>query len=301
MKVFVTGGNGFLGRYVVDCLYDTQKHTVSWRGSKSLDLLKDFDKIVKAFEGYDCVVHLAAEVGGIGANMKQPGRFCYANLQMGLNVVEAAMIAGVKKVVMAGTVCSYPCDATIPFDELDLWDGYPEATNAPYGIAKRAIMEMLTAYRDQYGMDYVVLVPTNLYGPGDNFAPATSHVIPAMIRKFCGGGASVELWGTGEATRQFLYVEDAAEAFAMAVESGHGVFNLGAGSEVGMRSLSRIVARECGYKGEVVWLKSKPDGQPRRMVSSRRAFEMLGWEPKVTLRNGLTRTVKHFRAEVAAG
>ena len=299
MKVFVTGGNGFLGGYVIEKL--AKKHIVSWRGSKSLDLLKDVDKIVKAFQDYDCVVHLAAEVGGIGANMKQPGRFCYANLQMGLNVVEAARIAGVKKVVMAGTVCSYPCHAKIPFDELDMWDGYPEATNAPYGVAKRAIMELLTAYRDQYGMDYVVLVPTNLYGPGDNFDPATSHVIPAMIRKFCDKYPMTEMWGTGEATRQFLYVEDAAEAFAMAVESGHGVFNLGAGSEIGMKALSRLVARECGYEGQVVWLPSKPDGQPRRMVSSRRAFEMLGWEPKATLKDGIARTVKYFREEVAAG
>jgi GDP-L-fucose synthase len=300
MNVFVTGGNGFLGRYVIDKLA-SRHHKIVWRGSKSLDLLKDVDKIVEAFQDIDCVVHLAAEVGGIGANLRQPGRFCFANLQMGINVVEAARIAGVKKVVMAGTVCSYPCHATIPFDELDMWDGYPEATNAPYGIAKRAIMELLTAYREQYGMDYVVLVPTNLYGPGDNFDPATSHVIPAMIRKFCQTYPITELWGTGEATRQFLYVEDAAEAFAKAVVLGHGVFNLGAGTEVGMRTLSRLVAKECGYEGGVVWLTSKPDGQPRRMVSSRRAFEMLGWSPKVTLEEGLARTVKYFREDVLSG
>jgi GDP-L-fucose synthase len=242
------------------------------------------------------VLHLAAEVGGIGANMKTPGRFTFANLAMGLHVIEQARRFDVEKVVVVGTVCSYPLDPPVPFRESDLWNGYPEPTNAGYGIAKRAVYELLRQYAAQYGMPGAVVIPTNLYGPFDNFDPASSHVIPAMIRRFCGNDP-VTLWGTGSASREFLHVYDAAEGIVRAAETvaTPEPINLGGGGEVFMRDLAEMIATECGYAGTIAWDASKPDGQPRRAVNATRAREILGWTPVVTLEDGIAETVAWWR------
>jgi nucleoside-diphosphate-sugar epimerase len=242
------------------------------------------------------VLHLAAEVGGIGANMKTPGRFTYANLAMGVNVVEQSRRFEVEKVVVVGTVCSYPHSPPVPFVEAVLWNGYPEPTNAGYGIAKRAVYELLRQYHAQYGMPGAVVIPTNLYGPCDNFDPASSHVIPAMIRRFCGTDP-VTLWGTGSASREFLHVDDAAEGIVRAAEivTDPSPINLGGGGEVNMRDLAEIIATACQYTGDISWDASKPDGQPRRAVDARRAREILDWTPGVSLEDGIAETVSWWR------
>jgi GDP-L-fucose synthase len=242
------------------------------------------------------VLHLAAEVGGIGANMKTPGRFTYANLAMGLNVVEQSRRFEVEKIVVVGTVCSYPHSPPVPFVEADLWNGYPEPTNAGYGIAKRAVYELLRQYHAQYGMPGAVVIPTNLYGPCDNFDPASSHVIPAMIRRFCGTDP-VTLWGTGSASREFLHVDDAAEGIVRAAEivTDPSPINLGGGGEVNMRDLAEIIATACQYTGDISWDASKPDGQPRRAVDATRAREILGWTPGISLEEGIAETVSWWR------
>ena len=243
------------------------------------------------------VYHLAAEVGGIGANMAQPGRFTYANLAMGLNVIEQARIHGVEKVVVVGTVCSYPKFCTPPFSESDLWSGYPEETNAGYGVAKRAVYEMLRQYHRQYGIAGTVVIPTNLYGTGDNFDPASSHVIPAMIRKFCEAGDVVTLWGTGSASREFLHVDDAAAGIVAAGEtiSDAEPINLGGGGEITMQSLAGRVAAACGFDGRIEWDGTQPDGQPRRAVDASRAASLLSWTPQVSLEEGIRETVEWWR------
>jgi GDP-L-fucose synthase len=294
----VTGGNGFLGRHVCQRLA-ALGHDVAAPRRDEYDLT-DAAATAALFTAVRprVVCHLAAEVGGIGANMATPGRFTFANLAMGLNVIEQARLHGVEKVVVVGTVCSYPCHTPVPFREADLWSGYPEATNAGYGIAKRAIYELLRQYHAQYGMKGCVVIPTNLYGPGDNFAAESSHVIPAMIRKFCGGGP-VSLWGTGAATREFLHVSDAADGVVVAgetVESPDPI-NLGGGGEVTMTSLAEMIADACGYVGEWAWDATKPDGQPRRAVSGERASKLLGWRPRVALADGLAGTVQWWRGQ----
>jgi GDP-L-fucose synthase len=294
----VTGGNGFLGRHVCQRLA-ALGHDVAAPRRDEYDLT-DAAATAALFTAVRprVVYHLAAEVGGIGANMATPGRFTFANLAMGLNVIEQARLHGVEKVVVVGTVCSYPCHTPVPFREADLWSGYPEATNAGYGIAKRAIYELLRQYHAQYGMKGCVVIPTNLYGPGDNFAAESSHVIPAMIRKFCGGGP-VSLWGTGAATREFLHVSDAADGVVAAgetVESPDPI-NLGGGGEVTMTSLAEMIADACGYVGEWEWDATKPDGQPRRAVSGERASNLLGWRPRVLLADGLAGTVQWWRGQ----
>jgi GDP-L-fucose synthase len=250
----------------------------------------------------DVVIHLAAEVGGIGANMAHPGRFFYANMAMGLHLVEHARRVGLKKFVHTGTVCAYPKHCPVPFHEDDIWNGYPEETNAPYGVAKKAIFVMLDGYRREYGLASAVALPVNLYGPADNFDPASSHVIPALIRK-CEearlvGAPEVVCWGTGSATREFLYVDDAAEGIVRAAEvmDEPVPINLGGGIEIAIRDLVTKIAAACDYRGRVVWDTTKPDGQPRRGLDISRATSLLGWTPKQDFDAGLKATVEWWRA-----
>jgi GDP-L-fucose synthase len=248
------------------------------------------------------VVHLAAEVGGIGANMANPGRFFYANMAMALHLIEGARVHGVEKFVQAGTICAYPKFTPVPFREEDLWNGYPEETNAPYGIAKKAAMVMLDGYRRQYGLKSAYVLPVNLYGPWDNFDLHTSHVIPALIRKCIeaqrAGLDHITCWGTGAASREFLYVDDAADAFVRAAEvmDAPEPMNLGTGSEITIRDLVTLIARLCGFNGEIRWDASKPDGQPRRCLDTQRAAQRLGWRAKVGFEEGLRRTIEWYRA-----
>ncbi len=251
----------------------------------------------------EVIIHLAAEVGGIGANRANPGRFFYANMAMGLHLIEAARRAGVDKFVQVGTVCAYPKHTPVPFCEEHLWDGYPEETNAPYGIAKKALLVMLQAYRQQYGMNGIYLLPVNLYGPGDNFDLEASHVIPALIRKFAtarrDGLPHVEVWGSGSASREFLYVDDAARAIVNATEryDGSEPVNVGSGREITIRRLVDLIAGLTGYQGTIRWDATKPDGQPRRMLDTSRARRLFGFEAEVELEDGLRRTIEWWERE----
>jgi len=253
----------------------------------------------------DVVIHLAAEVGGIGANRKRPGRFFYANMAMGVHLIEEARIRGVDKFVQVGSVCGYPKHCPVPFCEEDLWNGYPEETNAPYGVTKRALSVMLDAYRAEYDFNGVYLLPVNMYGPGDNFDLETSHVIPALIRKLHeaarGGGGSVTCWGTGNATREFLYVDDAADAIIKAseVHNDPAPINLGTGAEIKVSDLVARIAQLVGFDGKVIWDTSYPDGQPRRRLDTTKAKTLLDWQAKVDLDEGLRRTIEWFRGEHA--
>jgi GDP-L-fucose synthase len=299
--VAVTGGNGFLGRRVVNRLAAYEPAYVA--APRKADV--DFTDQAATFAWFedtrpDVVLHLAAEVGGIGANQANPGRYFYANMAMGINVVEACRRVGVDKVVVVGTVCAYPKHTQVPFSEDDLWNGYPEETNAPYGVAKRALLVMLDAYRRQYGLNGVYLLPANLYGPGDNFDPETSHVIPALIRKFVeareSGGEVVVLWGTGAPSREFLYVDDAARAVLAAAEH-HDTsepINIGTGREITIRSLAELIARLTGFQGRVAWDSSRPDGQPRRALDVSRAGRLLGFQPTTELEDGLAATIEWY-------
>jgi GDP-L-fucose synthase len=293
MNIFVTGGNGFLGRCVVR-RFKEAGHDVYHPRAAEFDLLGHISDPLGRF---DAVVHLAAVVGGIGANMERPGEFFYKNLMMGVNLIHACMEAGVKKFVQVGTVCSYPKFCRVPFVEDSIWDGYPEETNAPYGIAKKALLVMLQAYRKQYGFNGIYLIPTNLYGPNDNDDPKSSHVIPALIRKFIlakrSGEKDVVVWGTGEATREFLYVEDAAEAIVKATEVCNSAepVNLGSGEEVKISKLAALVSHEVGYGGGIVFDKTKPDGQPARKLSVDRASNLFGWRAATPFSVGLRDTV----------
>jgi GDP-L-fucose synthase len=301
-RILVTGGAGFLGRAVCRLLRERGCTQVIVPRKVACDLTSEEDT-VELFDDVrpEVVLHLAADVGGIGANMKQPGRYTYANLAMGLNVVHQSWRFNAEKVVVVGTVCSYPLDPPVPFVEDDLWNGYPEPTNAGYGIAKRAVYELLRQYHKQYSLPGSVVIPTNLYGPHDNFNPETSHVIPAMIRKLCDHGP-VAMWGTGCASREFLHVDDAAEGIVRAAEkvTTPDPINLGGGGEVQMRKLAEMIAGECGYMGEIRWDASKPDGQPRRAVDATRAREILGWTPKVSLEHGIAETVAWWREQCAS-
>jgi GDP-L-fucose synthase len=251
--------------------------------------------------GPDIVIHLAAVVGGIGANRENPGRFFYDNLMMGAQLIEQARLHGVAKLVAVGTVCSYPKFAPVPFREEDLWNGYPEETNAPYGLAKKMLLVQSQAYRQQYGFNSIFLLPVNLYGPGDNFDPKSSHVIPALIKKCVdapeAGLDEIVVWGTGSATREFLYVEDAAEAIVLAAERYDGAepVNLGAGLEISIRDLVTLIAKLTSFKGRIVWDASKPDGQPRRMLDTSRAATSFGFVAKTSFEEGLRRTIDSYR------
>lgn len=302
--IAVTGGTGFLGRHVSDEL-ERAGATVHALGRGDYDLLDRaaIDRMLDDLRP-DVVVHLAARVGGIGANRATPGLFLYENALMGLELLEACRVAGVGKVAVAGTVCAYPKLAPVPFSEDDLWDGYPEETNAPYGTAKRLLLVQGRAYRDQYGMNIIHLLPVNLFGPGDSFDLEAGHVIPMMLRKFHEakvGGGDVVLWGDGSPTREFLYVEDAAVGFRRALEvyDDPDPVNLGSGHEIGMKELAETVARVVGFEGDVVWDTSRPNGQPRRRLDTSRARERLGFEAATDFEDGLRRTYDWFRANVA--
>ncbi|NIA25553.1 MAG: NAD-dependent epimerase/dehydratase family protein [Gammaproteobacteria bacterium] len=293
----VTGGAGFLGTYVCDLLRQRPIDLVVPRHGDYDLTEQQAVRALMADTRPDVVLHLAAEVGGIGANRANPGRYFYANATMGINVIEESRRAGVEKLVQLGTVCAYPKCTPVPFREEDLWNGYPEETNAPYGIAKKSLLVMLQAYRDQYDFNGIYLLPVNLYGPGDNFDLETSHVIPALIRKFVDaretGASHVEVWGTGSASREFLYVGDAARAIVLATEGyeGSAPVNIGSGREVAIRDLVALIADLTGYEGEIRWDTTKPDGQPRRMLNTVRAKEYFGFEAQVDLEEGLRRTI----------
>ena len=304
-RIVVTGGAGFLGQAVCRVLRE--------RGVPAARLVvprrREFDLTVEADVARlyatarpDVVIHLAAEVGGIGANMAHPGRFFYANMAMGLHLVEHARRARIEKFVHTGTVCAYPKHAPVPFREADLWNGYPEETNAPYGVAKKAVFVMLDGYHREFGLASAVVVPVNLFGPGDNFDPASSHVIPALIRKCeearLADSPEVVCWGTGVATREFLHVDDAAEGVVRAAEVMEEPLpiNLGGGQEIAIRDLVAKVARACNYAGRIAWDTAKPDGQPRRALDISRARDLLGWQPRQDFDSGLAATVAWWRA-----
>jgi len=302
----VTGGGGFVGRRVCERLGKRGVAELFVPRSRQFDLT-DPAAVAAAFNAGrpDVVVHLAAEVGGIGANRANPGRYFYANMAMGLHLIEEARRREVDKLVQVGTVCSYPKHTPIPFREENLWDGYPEETNAPYGVAKRALLEMLHAYRRQYGLNGVYLMPVNLYGPHDDFDLETSHVIPALIRKFeearRAGDRSVSCWGTGRPSREFLFVDDCAEAIVLAAERYDGAepVNVGSGDEISIKDLTDKVARVTGFEGNIEWDASRPDGQPRRKLDTSRARELLGFEATVGLDDGLERTIQWYRGEAS--
>jgi GDP-L-fucose synthase len=302
-RVVVTGGGGFLGSFVVRKLREAGVKDVIVPRSAQYDL-REHAHVVRLFEEGrpDLVIHLAATVGGIGANRENPGTFFYDNALMGIQLIEYARRYGVRKFVCLGTVCSYPKFTPVPFREADFWDGFPEETNAPYGLAKKMLLVQLDAYRQQYGFNSVYLVPVNLYGPGDNFNPGTSHVIPGVIRKCleakAAGLPSIDAWGTGKATREFLYVEDAAEAIVLAARryEGAGPMNLGSGQETSIAELVSLICELTGYQGEVRWDATMPDGQPRRCLDTSVAARELGWRARTPFRDGLRRTIDWFEA-----
>ena len=304
-KVIVTGGAGFLGQVV--------QRELKARGAGEIivPLVEEYDlrdkaAIIRLFEKThpDIVIHLAAVVGGIGANRANPGKFFYDNLVMGVELMEQARLFGVKKFTAIGTICAYPKFTPVPFKEDDLWGGYPEETNAPYGLAKKMLLVQAQAYRQQYGFNAIYLLPVNLYGPGDNFAPQSSHVIPALIKKCVdakrAGAKSITVWGTGKATREFLYVDDAARGIVTATEKYDkpDPVNLGTDSEIPIRDLVTLIVELTGFKGEVIWDASQPDGQPRRRLDVTRAYKEFGFKAEVPFREGLKRTIDWYVATV---
>ena len=307
-RVMVTGGAGFLGRRVVAGLQQAGAADVFVPRSADYDL-RDRSNIDRALsDGQpELVIHLAAVVGGIGANRMNPGRFFYDNAIMGIQLMEASRLAGVEKFVQIGTVCSYPKFTPVPFHEEDLWNGYPEETNAPYGLAKKMLLVQGQAYRAQYGFNVIHLIPVKLYGPGDNFDPSSSHVIPALIKKFVdarnAGDEVVEVWGAGTASREFLYVDDAAEAIVLASERYDGAdpINLGVGREITIRDLTTLIQEITAFTGHVSWDTSKPDGQPRRALDTSRAADRLGFVAHTSFDEGLRRTVDWYETLVAGG
>ena len=306
-RIAVTGGGGLLGVVVLGKLRARGYEDVFVVRKRDYDLVKGEDVArLYADARPEVVIHLAAVVGGIGANRENPGLYFYENIMMGVQLIEGARLAGVEKFVQVGTICAYPKFTPVPFKEDNLWDGYPEETNAPYGVAKKALLVQCQAYRDQYGFNGIYLLPVNLYGPNDNFNPNTSHVIPALIKKFVDaserGEPSVEVWGTGAATREFLYVDDAAEGIVLAAEKydGGDPVNLGSGMEISIRDLAGLIAKETGYTGRLVWDASKPDGQPRRALDVTRAEELFGFRARVDFVEGLRRTIEWYRSTTGA-
>lgn len=303
-RIVVTGGAGFLGGFVVQKLRD--------RGCEHIlvPLIEDYDltqaeDILRMMRDMrpEIIIHLAAIVGGIGANREHPGEFFYKNLMMGVQLMEQARLFGVEKFVALGTICAYPKFTPVPFKEETLWDGYPEETNAPYGLAKKMMLVQSQAYRDEYGFNSIFLLPVNLYGPHDNFDPASSHVIPALIKKCLEakerGDDQIEVWGTGSATREFLYVEDCAEGIVLATEGleTSEPVNLGSGMEISIRDLVTLLAELTGFEGKIVWNTDKPDGQPRRCLDTSRAQSLFGFKAKTDFRDGLRRTIEWYKNE----
>jgi len=306
-RIVVTGGGGFLGSFVVDALKARGCEQVFVPRKREFDLTttEGIEKMFSAFRP-EVIFHLAAVVGGIGANKENPGSFFYQNAIMGLHLIEAARIHGVEKTIVAGSICSYPKFTPVPFKEDDLWNGYPEETNAPYGVAKKSLLVMCQAYRQQYGMNAIFLMPVNLYGPRDNFDLESSHVIPALIRKAIeardSGAGEIVCWGDGSPTREFLYVEDAAEGLIRGAEQYDGAdpVNLGSGFEVSIKDLTEKIARLSGFNGKLVWDTERPNGQPRRMLDTTRAFERFGFRAKVNLEEGLAKTIAWYEQNPVA-
>ncbi|HVR87521.1 MAG TPA: GDP-L-fucose synthase [Planctomycetota bacterium] len=303
-RVVVTGGAGFLGSRVVERLRAAGALPFVPR-SKDYNLV-DGAAVKRLFQDArpELVIHGAAVVGGIGANRANPGRFFYENLMMGAQSLEEARLSGVRKFVAIGTICAYPKFTPVPFREEDLWTGYPEETNAPYGLAKKMLLVQSQAYRQQYNFNSIFLLPVNLYGPGDNFDPSSSHVIPALIRKVVeakqGGKDEIEVWGTGRATREFLYVDDCAEAIVLAAERYDGAepVNIGAGFEISIKDLAELIVRLAGWKGRLRWDATKPDGQPRRCLDTGRATREFGFKAKTSFEEGLKRTIESYSKTV---
>jgi GDP-L-fucose synthase len=301
-RVCVTGGAGFWGSFVVEQLHEQGAGEVFVPRIENYDLVnrEDIQRMLQDARP-DVILHLAAVVGGIGANRARPADFFYANLMMGVQLIHEAWKFGVEKFVAVGTICAYPKFTPLPFKEEDLWDGYPEETNAPYGLAKKMLLVQAQAYRQQYGFNAIYPLPVNLYGPRDNFDLETSHVIPAMIRKFIDakerGDPQVALWGDGSPTREFLYVEDAAQGLLLAAERYNGAepFNLGSGQEISIKDLASLVARLTGYAGEIAWDTSKPNGQPRRCLDTHRAEQFFGFRAQTPLEEGLRRTIAWYQ------
>lgn len=304
-RIMVTGGAGFLGRYIVKKLHEREVRDVFVPLEEDYDLTQA-GMIKRAYDDArpDVVIHLAAKVGGIGANREKPGEFFYDNLMMGIQLMEEARQRGVEKFVSLGTICCYPKFAPIPFREDSLWDGYPEETNAPYGLAKKMLLVQGQAYKQQYGFNSIFLMPVNMYGPDDNFDPKSSHVIPALIKKFVEakqlGVPFVEVWGTGKATRGFVYVEDCAEGVILATEryDGSEPVNIGTSLEISIRELAELIRELVGYRGEIAWDASKPDGQPRRQLDVSRARDEFGFEATTDFREGLRKTIVWYQEQV---
>ncbi len=302
-RIVITGGAGFLGSFVLEKLRARGYTNLIVPRRKDFDLTHEADaeRIYTELKP-DVIVHMAAEVGGIGANRDNPGRYFFANMSMGMHLVEGARKHGLKKFVQVGTICAYPKFSPVPFKESDLWAGYPEETNAPYGIAKKALLVMLQSYRQQYGFNGIFVLPVNLYGPRDNFDLHTSHVIPALIRKCVEakqrGDKEILAWGTGSASREFLYVEDCAEGIVLSMERYESPepMNLGSGREITIKDLTTLVAKLSGFEGKIVWDATKPDGQPRRCLDVSRANQHIGFVAQTNLEDGLRKTIEWYKA-----
>lgn len=305
--ILITGGAGFLGSFVQEQLRQRGFNNLVIPRRADYDLTEE-SAVIKCYNDFkpDAILHLAAEVGGIGANRDNPGRFFYANMAMGMHLIEHARRSKLKKFVQTGTICAYPKFTPIPFREDELWNGYPEETNAPYGVAKKALLVMCQAYRQQYGLNAIYLLPVNLYGPRDNFHPHSSHVIPALIRKCVEARKNkadhITAWGTGSASREFLYAEDCAEGLVEALLNYDSPepMNLGSGREITIKDLTELVAKLSGFTGKIVWDPSKPDGQPRRCLDVSRAKQEMGWVAKTSLEEGLKKTIAFFEAHADA-
>ena len=302
-KICITGGAGFLGFHLIENLKSKGCDNIFVPHIEDYDLTTEKD-IIKMYQDAkpDVVIHLAAVVGGIGANREHPGSFYYKNLMMGTQLIEQARLVDLEKFVAIGTICAYPKFTPVPFKEEELWNGYPEETNAPYGIAKKCMLVQLQSYREEYGTKGIFLLPVNLYGPRDNFDPSSSHVIPALIKKCVeakeSGKDEIICWGTGKATREFLFVDDAAEGIALATEKYEGTepVNLGAGFEISIKDLVELIVEKTGFQGEIVWDTSQPDGQPRRCLDTQRAKEYFGFEAKTKFEEGIEKTIEWYVA-----